>query len=191
MNRSEPAVKSMRAALSASPPVLCCHFPVNSRFATCAANIWEDGVSRTRANQRFERVMRFLLSLRDGRVAAYLAQRGFDEAERREGWRLFMSVPRASAKRLLTPSGPGTRSGREPLARWFRSGRCGWRWASHSHGALAAKRTPRPMGLGCRRLKLRVAQGNEGRRPPGLPPFGLPPAQRPMVARCSRQIHSG
>jgi len=42
-----------------------------------------------RSDERFARVVKFLLSVNDRKVAGYLAKRGFSEEDRDEGWALF------------------------------------------------------------------------------------------------------
>ena len=46
-------------------------------------------MSKVPLNEKFDRVLRFLMSLRHDRVEALLRQRGFDTAEREHGWQLF------------------------------------------------------------------------------------------------------
>ena len=49
-------------------------------------------MSKFPLNERFERVLRFLLSLNNPTVLGLLSTRGFQSQDRREGWELFMTA---------------------------------------------------------------------------------------------------
>lgn len=68
----------------------------------------------TKSDDRFQRVVKFLLAVHDRKIAGYLAERGFSEADRMEGWELF---DRATGRHVSMRPIPSSGVTKELLAR--------------------------------------------------------------------------